>query len=85
MPPAPVPLTSRTIVDLSHESLMRCWARLIAVGGGGARGGGVLCAPCQAAAWHEQGTAGLWRNPELELAQQWKAQDAADGGVGAPI
>ncbi len=29
MPPPIVPLTSRSIVDLSHESLMRCWTRLI--------------------------------------------------------
>src|SRR5262249_35055248 len=30
MPPAQVPLTPRAIVDVSHESLMRCWDRLIA-------------------------------------------------------
>ena len=30
MPPATVPLGSATIVDVSHESLMRCWTRLIA-------------------------------------------------------
>src|SRR6202163_4812799 len=29
MPPATVPLDSRSIIDLSHESLMRCWTRLI--------------------------------------------------------
>jgi len=30
MPPAAIPLTPRSIVDISHESLMRCWERLIA-------------------------------------------------------
>ena len=29
-PPPSVPLTSTTLVDVSHESLMRCWDRLIA-------------------------------------------------------
>ena len=37
MPPAPVPLTPDTIVDLSHESLMRCWTRLRGWVRGGAR------------------------------------------------
>ncbi|MGH8638091.1 MAG: BTAD domain-containing putative transcriptional regulator, partial [Burkholderiales bacterium] len=29
MPPAAIPLAGRSIIDLSHESLMRCWGRLI--------------------------------------------------------
>ena len=28
-PPFSVPLESRSVIDISHESLMRCWARLI--------------------------------------------------------
>ena len=31
MPPADVELDDRSIIDLSHESLMRVWTRLIAV------------------------------------------------------
>ena len=30
MPPPAIPLDSRSIIDLSHESLMRCWTRLMA-------------------------------------------------------
>ena len=30
MPPAEQPLDAHAIVDISHESLMRCWTRLIA-------------------------------------------------------
>jgi hypothetical protein len=29
MPPASVTITDDTIIDISHESLMRCWSRLI--------------------------------------------------------
>ena len=33
MPPSDQPLDSHAIVDLSHESLMRCWTRLDQMGG----------------------------------------------------
>jgi tetratricopeptide (TPR) repeat protein len=72
MPPASIPLRPDSIVDLSHESLMRCWTRLI----GWAEEERVSAAAyhrlSQASAWHEEGTAGLWRNPELELALAWR-------------
>ena len=74
MPPPSVPLTPQTIVDLSHESLMRCWTRLIQWAEEERAAAAFYARLVQAAAWHEQGTAGLWRNPELQLAQQWKAK-----------
>ena len=74
MPPSGVPLTSRSIIDLSHESLMRCWTRLIRWADEERSAAGFYERLAQAAVWYEQGTAGLWRNPELELAQRWKAK-----------
>jgi tetratricopeptide (TPR) repeat protein len=74
MPPPGVPLTSRSIIDLSHESLMRCWTRLIRWADEERSAAGFYERLAQAAVWYEQGTAGLWRNPELELAQRWKAK-----------
>ena len=43
MPPSDVPLEEFCIIDLSHESLMRCWSRLSAMGRSGAHLCGHLC------------------------------------------
>lgn len=74
MPPSGVSLASRAIVDLSHESLMRCWFRLIGWAEEERAAAAFYLRLSQAAAWHTQGTAGLWRNPELELADRWEAE-----------
>jgi hypothetical protein len=73
MPPASVPLTARSIVDLSHESLMRCWQRLQQWAEEERASAEAYARLAQAAEWHTCGTAGLWRNPELELARKWRA------------
>lgn len=75
MPPPSVPLGSKSILDLSHESLMRCWTRLIAWAEEERASADFYVRLSRAAAWFAQGSAGLWRNPELELALQWKARN----------
>jgi tetratricopeptide (TPR) repeat protein len=75
MPPATVPLDSRSIIDLSHESLMRCWTRLVRWADEERASAGIYARLSQAASWFEEGTAGLWRNPELELGLKWKNQN----------
>jgi tetratricopeptide (TPR) repeat protein len=75
MPPVTVPLVSRSIVDISHESLMRCWTRLMTWAEEERVSAATYVRLSQAASWFEQGTAGLWRNPELELALRWKRQE----------
>ena len=72
-PPAAVALTSKSVVDLSHESLMRCWVRLQGWASTERESAELYMRLAQAAAWFEKGTAGLWRSPELELAQRWNA------------
>jgi tetratricopeptide (TPR) repeat protein len=74
MPPPDVPLTPRSIVDISHESLMRCWRRLIAWAEEERTAAAFYVRMAQAAAWHEAGEAGLWQNPELALAQRWREE-----------
>lgn len=74
MPPAPTALGPASIVDLSHESLMRCWSRLMEWAEQERSSANVYARLSQAAAWFAEGTAGLWRNPELELAQRWQAE-----------
>jgi tetratricopeptide (TPR) repeat protein len=75
MPPATVPLVSRSIIDVSHESLMRCWTRLITWAAEERASAAAYVRLSQAASWFEQGTAGLWRNPELELGLRWKLRE----------
>ena len=72
MPPSAVSLSGRSIVDLSHESLMRCWTRLITWAEQERASADFYVRLSQAASWFKEGSAGLWRNPELELAQQWR-------------
>ena len=72
MPPPSVTLRPASIVDLSHESLMRCWTRLIAWAEEERASADFYVRLSRAASWFDEGSAGLWRNPELELAQQWK-------------
>ena len=74
MPPAPVPLDSGVIVDLSHESLMRCWTRLQGWARDERASAEVYLRLTRAAKWHEDGTAGLWRDPELGLGLKWRAE-----------
>ena len=75
MPPVATSLESRSIVDLSHESLMRCWIRLIAWAEEERASAEVYARLSQASAWFAGGTAGLWHNPELELGLRWKEQN----------
>lgn len=72
MPPPPVALTSESIVDLSHESLMRCWTRLMDWAEEERASAVFYMRLSQASAWFAEGSVGLWRNPELELALRWK-------------
>ena len=75
MPPPATPLDSRSIVDISHESLMRCWTRLITWAEEERLSARAYTRVSQAAAWFEEGTAGLWHNPELELGLRWKREN----------
>jgi tetratricopeptide (TPR) repeat protein len=75
MPPASVPLESRSIVDLSHESLMRRWDRLVAWTVQERISAERYVRLSRAAAWNAEGSAGLWRDPELELGLEWRREN----------
>src|SRR2546425_5184414 len=75
MPPPTLPLSSLSIIDLSHESLMRCWTRLITWTGEERASAETYVRLSQATSWFEQGTAGLWRNPELEFGLRWRQRE----------
>jgi tetratricopeptide (TPR) repeat protein len=74
-PHAGVPLESGTIVDLSHESLMRCWTRLVTWTEEERESAESYVRIAQAAAWCEEGTGSLWIDPQLETGLQWQARN----------
>lgn len=75
MPAADVSLNQGSIIDLSHESLMRCWHRLVGWAEEERVSADIYSRLSDAAMWFEQGSAGLWRNPELEVGQKWKLEN----------
>jgi WD40 repeat protein/energy-coupling factor transporter ATP-binding protein EcfA2 len=72
MPPAAVPLRPASIIDISHESLMRIWKRLIQWVDEEARSAQVYLRISKAAAEFQEGKAGLLHDPELQLALNWR-------------
>lgn len=75
MPPVGVPLRESSILDISHESLMRVWDRLSGWAIDEARSGQLYLNVARAAQRHEEGVAALWRDPELQLALSWRASE----------
>lgn len=73
MPPAAVELKDASILDLSHESLMRVWSRLAEWAREEDRAAEIYRRLSQAAHLYERGEVGLWRDPELQLALTWRA------------
>jgi WD40 repeat protein len=72
MPPLPEALEAGTIIDISHESLMRVWERLKAWANEEAESARLYRRLSETAALHAAGKAGLWRDPDLQLALSWR-------------
>ena len=67
-------LTSNSIIDVSHESLMRIWDRLIVWVEEEANAVNMYLRISEAAALYQAGQTGLWRPPDLQLALKWREQ-----------
>lgn len=74
MPPIGVPIASDTFIDISHESLMRVWERLIGWTKEENASTRTYMRLARTAARYEQGTGGLWRDPDLAIALKWHEQ-----------
>jgi len=74
MPPSTMALTPSSIIDISHESLMRCWTRLMTWAEEENRSAMMYARVSQAAKWFEEKSAGLWRDPELETGLRWRSE-----------
>jgi len=72
MPPFPEPLEADTIIDISHESLMRIWNRLKDWVELEAESATQYRRLVQNALMHVKGAAGLMTDPELALMLEWQ-------------
>jgi WD40 repeat protein/energy-coupling factor transporter ATP-binding protein EcfA2 len=68
------PLSGRSMVDISHESLMRIWVRLKNWVDDEADAVQMYLRLAEAASMYQVGKAGLWRPPDLQLALNWQAK-----------
>ena len=75
MPPLPETPARDTIVDISHESLMRVWERLKQWTDEEAQSARMFRRVSETAALHAMGRAGLWRDPDLSLALEWRRKE----------
>lgn len=71
MPPVPESLHPETVIDISHESLMRVWGRLNKWAREEALSAQLYHRLAETAALHADGKAGLWRDPDLQVALDW--------------
>jgi tetratricopeptide (TPR) repeat protein len=72
MPPAAEPVAPKTIIDISHESLMRVWNRLKEWVEREADSAAQYRRLAQSAMLHARGSAGLMTDPELALMLEWQ-------------
>ncbi len=72
MPPSDVPLSPETVIDISHESLMRVWRRLEAWVDAEAQSARIYRRLSETAELHRQDKAGLYRDPDLQIALSWR-------------
>lgn len=69
-----IPLTEESIIDLSHESLMRLWDRLRDWVDNESAAVQMYLRLSEASAMYQQGKTGLLRPPDLQLAINWRDQ-----------
>jgi WD40 repeat protein/energy-coupling factor transporter ATP-binding protein EcfA2 len=72
MPGTNVPLTAESIIELSHESLMRIWTRLSTWVDEEYDSALMYKRVSDAAAMYQIGKTNLWRPPDLQLALNWQ-------------
>ncbi|MBL8329477.1 MAG: hypothetical protein JNJ71_11530 [Rubrivivax sp.] len=78
MPPAGESLQPQTVIDISHESLMRVWQRLNGWADAEALSAQTYRRLADTAALHQAGKASLWRDPDLAQVLQWREREAVN-------
>ena len=72
LPNATIPLESNSVIEISHESLMRIWVRLKNWVAEEYESAIMYKRLSDAAAMYQIGRTGLWRPPDLQLALNWQ-------------
>lgn len=72
MPGSNVTLNAETVIELSHESLMRIWTRLSVWAAEESESAQMYKRVSDAAAMYQIGRTSLWRPPDLQLALNWQ-------------
>jgi len=72
MPGSSVVLDAETVIELSHESLMRIWTRLSVWVNEESESALMYKRVSDAAAMYQIGRTSLWRPPDLQLALNWQ-------------
>ncbi|HVF89628.1 MAG TPA: WD40 repeat domain-containing protein [Blastocatellia bacterium] len=75
MPPADTPLTAHSLIDISHESLIRNWKKLEEWVEEEARSARIYRRLAETAALNQKGEAGLWKDPDLQLVLNWREEE----------
>ena len=76
MPPHGVALEGDSVIDISHESLIRQWGRLRTWVEEEAESRATYLRLVEAARLRRDGKAGLWGEPDLTYARQWQEREA---------
>ncbi|HYP27220.1 MAG TPA: hypothetical protein VE262_10925 [Blastocatellia bacterium] len=74
MPPAGTPLDAGSLIDISHESLIRNWERLREWVDEEARSARIYRRLSETSALNKEGKAALWVDPDLQLALNWREE-----------
>src|SRR5262249_6941900 len=72
LPPHDVALNADSVIDISHESLIRQWQRLREWTQSEADSSAMLLRVVEAARLNQSNEGSLWRGHELELALEWQ-------------
>ena len=72
MPPGEVALSAHSLIDISHESLIRNWQRLREWVEDEARRARTYRRLAETAVLYDTGEAALWRDPDLQMALAWR-------------
>jgi tetratricopeptide (TPR) repeat protein len=72
MPPVGFPLNSDTVIDISHESLIRNWDRLQVWVDEEAESAGIYRRLAENAVLHREGKEGLLQDPALQIGLDWR-------------
>ena len=77
-----VPLSAETVIDISHESLMRVWKRLDGWVEEESQSARIYGRLRETAELHAGGKAGLYHDPDLQIAQSWREHSAPNEAWG---